>query len=215
MRAQSLIEEIQAELAPAAERLRTHPYLLAFEAGTAPLGALRPFVGAQRAIIASDARSVALLAARSDETLFLDVLDGERAALAAIPALAAAAGMDAEALAAHETPAEAFAYAAYMAWLGAFGHPAGVAAAYLVNFAAWGGACARLAAALRRHHGLSGDALRFLELFAEPDPTFDAKAAAVVQAGLEAGVPGRLLREPARLLQGYELLFWDRLQREL
>ena len=51
----------------------------------------------------------------------------------------------------------------------------------------------------------------FFELFADPAPEFEERALAVIDAGLARGVPERLVRRAPRLLQGYEVLFWDTL----
>jgi pyrroloquinoline quinone (PQQ) biosynthesis protein C len=210
MAAEALIERIREELAPEHDRLVEHPYLHAVEAGVDP-SQLRPFAGEQYAIIASDLRSVARLVARFGDGLFLHVLDGERAAWEALPRFAAALGMTLEDLEAYEPLPGAHAYTAYMAWLASHASAAEVATAYLVNFATWGESCARMGMALKRRYGLAEAEVRFFELFAEPDREFEELALAVVASGLEQGVPERRMARAARLLQGYELLYWDTL----
>jgi pyrroloquinoline quinone (PQQ) biosynthesis protein C len=215
MNAASLVQRIRDDLASTEQRLRTHPYMQAVQDGRAGLAELRPFAAEQHVIIQSDLRSVALLASRTGLSFFLGVLDGERAALEAIVPLAEALGLDRTALDAYEPLPGAHAYAAYMAWLGAYASPAEVAAAYLVNFQAWGENCGRLASALRQRHGFPDRAVRFFDLFAEEDPQFEPGALALIQAGLDDGVPERAVARAARLLQGYEALFWDALQEQL
>ncbi len=215
MAADALVEEIRADLAPVREQLLSHPYVAAVEGGLVELPRLRPFAGEQHEIIGSDLRSVANLVSRFGGDFFLGVLDGERAALEALRPFAEAVGMGERELAEYEPLPGAQAYAAYMAWLGSHASDAEVAAAYLVNFAAWGESCGRLSAALRGRHGLTAEQVRFFDLFAEPVPGFDERALAVVEAGLRRGVPERAVRRAARLLQGYELLFWDTLLGEL
>jgi hypothetical protein len=210
-----LVEEIRADLAPVREQLLGHPYLAAVEGGLVELARLRPFAGEQHAIIGSDLRSVANLVSRFGGEFFLGVLDGERAALAALGPLAGALGMGERELAEYEPLPGAHAYAAYMAWLGSHGSDAEAAAAYLVNFAAWGEGCRRLSAALRGRYGLTAEQVQFFDLFAQPVEGFDARALAVVEGGLRRGVPDRAVRRAARLLQGYELLYWDTLLGEL
>jgi hypothetical protein len=213
--ADALVEEIRADLAPVREQLLGHPYVAAVEGGLVELAQLRPFAGEQHAIISSDLRSVANLVSRFGGDFFLGVLDGERAALAALGPLAEALGMDERERAEYEPLPGAHAYAAYMAWLGSHASDAEVAAAYLVNFAAWGSMCGRLSAALRGRYGLTAEQVRFLDLFAEPAGDFDDRALAVIEGGLGRGVPERAVRRAARLLQGYELLYWDTLLDEL
>jgi pyrroloquinoline quinone (PQQ) biosynthesis protein C len=213
--AERLVAEIEADLSPVRDQLLAHAYVAAVEEGLIQLEQLRPFAGEQHAIISSDLRSVALLVSRYGGDLFMDVLGGEHAALQALGTFATALGLDAAALEAYEPLAGAHAYAAYMSWLAANGSDAEVAAAYLVNFPAWGENCARLSRALTGRYGLTPDQVRFFDLFAEPDGGFAEAALAVIGAGLERGVPERRVRRAARLLQGYELLFWDTLLGEL
>jgi pyrroloquinoline quinone (PQQ) biosynthesis protein C len=213
--AETLVEEIRAARAPGRDQLLAHPYLSAVEEGLVEIEQLRPFACEQFAIISSDVRSVAHLVSRFGADLFGDVLDGERAARQALTAFSTALGLSQQDLEEHEPLPGAHAYAAYMAWLAAYASDAEVAAAYLVNFAAWGENCARLSRALTGRYGLMPDQVRFFDLFAEPSDEFDRHAMAVIEAGLGRGVPGRLVHRAARLLQGYELLYWDTLLGEL
>jgi hypothetical protein len=215
MAAEELIQEILADLAPVRDQLLAHPYLAAVEGGLVDLPRLRPFAGEQHAIIGSDLRSVAQLVSRFGGDFFLGVLDGERAALEALATFAGALGMGPDELAAYEPMPGAHAYAGYMARLGAQGSDAEVAAAYLVNFAAWGESCGRMSAALRSRHGLTAEQVRFFDQFAAAPAGFEERALAVVEAGLRRGVAERDVRRAARLLQGYELLYWDTLHGEL
>jgi pyrroloquinoline quinone (PQQ) biosynthesis protein C len=210
-----LVQRIRDDLAETEGRLRAHPYVVAFQEGRAGLRELRPFAAEQWNIIESDLRSIANLAGRTGLPFFLGVLDGERSALAAIADLARALGVSQADLETYEPLPGAHAYAAYMAWLGAYGSPAEVAAAYVVNFPAWGENCGRLATALRERLGLTDEALRFFDLFAEGDPELEPNALALIQRGLDNGVAGALIARAARLLQGYELLFWDTLASQL
>src|SRR3712207_2050487 len=114
-------------------------------------------------------------------------------------------------LEAYEPRAGAHAYTCYMAWLGLFGSAAEVAAAYLANFPAWGKNCGRLSELLKRQYGLGEADVAFFDGFAAPAPEFERSALEVIQRGRDAGVEPRLLRRSARLLQGYELMYWDTL----
>jgi TENA/THI-4/PQQC family len=210
-----LVQEIRNELAPVRDQLLAHKYVAAVEEGLIQLEQLRPFACEQWAIISSDVRSVAHLASRFGGDFFLDVLDGERAAHSSLRTFATALGLTSEDLETYEPLPGAHAYAAYMAWLAAYASDAEVAAAYLVNFAAWGENCARMSRALTGRYGLTPDQVRFFDLFADPAGDFETHALAVISAGLQAGVPERRIRRAARLLQGYELLYWDTLLGEL
>jgi thiaminase len=214
-KAQQLVRALRRELGPVEREIRRHPYLDALEAGKVTRQQLRGFAGEQYHIIRSDLRSVALLVNRfgagPSGAFFQGVLSGEAAALAALRGFAEAVGMTPSRLAAYEPQPGAQAYSAYMAWLALYGSDAEVAAGFLVNFAAWGANCGRMSRALQSRHGMTEKATAFFDLFASPPAEFEQGALAVVESGLERGADPRLIRRAARLLQGYEKLFWDTL----
>ncbi len=215
-RALELIDEIRSELAPVTEKLQSHRYLSDLESGHLPKHKLGLFAAEQHAIISSDLRSVALLVhrfgANPSRDFFLNALEGERSALAALGLFARGLGMDGDELSCREPLPGCHAYAAYMAWLASQASDAEVAAAYLVNFQAWGQNCGRMSSALRRHYSLEASQVAFFDQFAlAPGSSFEAAALAVVEEGLDRGVDPRLIRRSARLLQAYELLYWDSL----
>jgi hypothetical protein len=76
----------------------------------------------------------------------------------------------------------------------------------VANLAAWGENCRRLAGILQGRCDTS-----FFEFFAEPAPGFEEHAVAVADHGLTAGDSPTGARRAARLLQAYELMFWDAL----
>ena len=214
--ARLLIEEIRRELDSVEQEIRGHPYLAELEAGRVRREDLRLFAGEQYHIIRSDLRSVALLVNRFGATpsgpFFQAVLGGEAAALEALRAFASAVGMDEAQLQAYEPAPGGQAYPAFMAWLALYGSDAEVAAGFLVNFQAWGANCGRMSRALQARYGLSAKDTAFFDLFASPPAEFEAGALAVVEAGLARGADPRLIKRAARLLQGYEKLYWDTLR---
>jgi thiaminase len=212
-RAEKLVEEIRRELKEVEALIAGHPYLAALERGSITREKLRLFAGEQYHIVGSDLRSFALLVGRYGDSpsgrFFLDMVQGERAALEALAAFAAAVGMSQEDLRAYEPTAGAQAYPSYVAWLALHASDAEVAGAFVVNLSAWGANCAAASRALQDRYGLSREQVQFFELFAVPSPEFERAALDVVEAGLARGVEPRLVRRAGRLLQGYELLFWD------
>ncbi|WP_371494145.1 transcriptional regulator [Kitasatospora sp. NBC_00374] len=210
-RAQDLYEQAVTELAPAAARNRLVELV---ESGDAPLAALRGIAGEEYRIVRSDRRSFALMAARFGDRepaagLFLGLAGGEARALELLTGYAAALGLDAAALAAYEPRPAAQSYAHHLAWLGQFGTRSEIALALLANFGFWGGYCARLAAALPRHYGLTEAEAAFFAYFAELPPGFEQGALAVLQEGLDAGEDPGAARLAARTMQAYEGAFWD------
>jgi pyrroloquinoline quinone (PQQ) biosynthesis protein C len=219
MRAAELMEGVQTQVAPLRERVRNHPYLRALEDSQLGAAQLRPLVGELFLTVSSDLRSLASMVSRfggcASASYFLDLLDGERAALQALPDLAASVGMGSAELMEYEPLAAAQAYSSYTAWLAAYASDAEIAAAFAVNFRNWSESGGRLGRALRLRYGLSADQAAFFALFADPDERFETRALDVIQAGLDRGVPERLVRRAPRLLQGYELMFWEALYEAL
>jgi hypothetical protein len=206
MTGRELLEELHRELAPAEQAIRIHRYL----AAAPPDDSLRALAGEQYTILHSDRRSFANLAARFPEPpagdFFIGLAQGEGQALARLLALAASLGVDEGGLAHYEPLPGCQAYPAFVAWLALNGSRADVALALLANLAAWGENCRRLGGLLKGRCDIS-----FFEFFSEPAPGFEELALAVADLGLATGdSPGRAGRS-ARLLQAYELLFWDTL----
>jgi pyrroloquinoline quinone (PQQ) biosynthesis protein C len=211
--AQSLVHTIQEALQNVEQRIRQHAYLHALEEGGIAPSQLCCFVGEQCNIIPGDLRSIALLISRCErpasQQFFHDVLRGEVAALDALEQLATAVGMSPADCAAYEPAPAAQAYSAYLAYLCLYGTDAEVAAALAVNFAAWGANCGRMAKALRQRFGMQEADLRFFFQFAAAPPDVSPQALELIAAGLQRGVEARRIARAARMLQGYELLFWD------
>jgi hypothetical protein len=169
-----------------------------------PPESLRTFAGEQRAIIASDRNSFEHLAHRFPEPpageFFREMAAGEAEALRLLEPFAAAVELGRE----YEPLAGCQAYPAYVAWLALNGSPADVVLAFLANLETWGRSCARMRDALRPAYG--DDAVAFFEFFAQTPQGFEERALALVATGEPSSA-----RRAARLLQAYELLYWDTL----
>ena len=213
--AKTLLEGVRQDLQTVTEQLLRHPYVQALEEGQIGREKLRLFAGEQYIIIASDLKSVAYLLSRfgsaPSRDFFLGILQGERAAWDALLAFAGALGLSEAQLSEHEPLAGAHAYTCYMAWLALYASDAEIAAAYLVNFPAWGQNCGRLSRILKERFGLGEKEVVFFDLFASPPTTFEAGALKVIQQGLDRGIEPNLIQRAARLLQAYELMYWDTL----
>ncbi|MEV7602286.1 transcriptional regulator [Kitasatospora sp. NPDC089797] len=206
------IQQLRAELAPG----DTDPALVtALAEGTAPLTAVAELAAQQHRIIASDRRSLLMLATRcADRPLgawFATLAEGESAALRTLPALAAACGLDAGAVTARAPLPGCQAYPAYLAWLALNGRPPAAAVAMVANFTAWGGYCATIGQALRRHHGFSDESCAFFDFFARPAPELEQQAADALGPEALDGPTLAAAREYGLLLQAYERLFWSTL----
>ena len=189
-----------------------HPYPSALEAGRVPRDALKVFAGQQYQIITSDLRSIALTVSRHgtlpSRKFLLNVLQGEAAALDALLSFARALDMSEGELEAFEPLPAAHAYCAFVAWLALYGSDAELAGAFLTNFPTWGANCGRMSKALKERYNFDESDLAFFDLFAKMPP-FEEEAVVVIQAGLDRGIQPRLIHRAARLLQGYELMYWD------
>ncbi len=71
--------------------------------------------------------------------------------------------------------------------------------------------CGRLSRGLKDRFEMTEEQVRFFDFFATPPPTFEDQALAVIQHGLDRGEDPRLVGRAARLLQAYELMYWDAL----
>jgi thiaminase len=210
-----LVAQTQRELAAIAEAIRSHRFLARLRTRDVPEERLRALAGEQHAIVSSDRRSFAQLATRFPMGLagafFLGMAEGEGVALDKLRGFSAWLGMTDEELRAHEPHPGAQAYAAFVAWLALNGSRADVVLAFLANLAVWGENCGMVAAALREAYGAGDDAVAFFDFFASPPTDFEARALEVLGEGLSTGDSPVLARRASRLLQAYELSFWDAL----
>ncbi|MFI6108382.1 transcriptional regulator [Streptomyces sp. NPDC051310] len=210
--ARDVLDTIAEALAPQPDANRFVP---AVAAGTAVRAVIGTLALEQRHIVAADRRSFLHLAQRAAgqprcAEFFETLAEGETLALERLGALLTGCGLDEVAARAYEPQAGCQAYPAYVAWLALNGEPADVVLALSANFAAWGGYCATIAEALRTRYGFTDEACGFFDFFALPAPALRAQALAAVQEG-----GGRISLPAAhgygRLLQTYELMFWDTL----
>ncbi|MFI9719836.1 transcriptional regulator [Streptomyces sp. NPDC052396] len=212
--ARDVLAEAVRRLAPDTGANRLVPLIAA---GRAPLETIAALALEQHHIIPADRTGYRLLRDRcaqrpAEAAYFAALVQGEDLALERLPALLAACGQDEATIAAHEPRAGCQAYPAYTAWLALNADPVDVVVAVTANFAAWSGYCATVAGALRTHYGFTDEACGFFGLFAAPDPEGERRAVAAVTAGLEAGrFTPVLAHRYGRLLQSYELMFWNAL----
>ncbi len=218
--ARRIVRELRNELAPIEDQIRNVPFLTSLEAGEVSNAQLEAFACEEFNIVNSDLRSNALLVSRlgasSGGTFFKGILDGEITALQLIIDFGAALGLRERDLKRCEPRAGGQAFPAYVASLAAFSNQADVAAAFLLNFPIFGENTGRMADALQAPpYNLSADDVAFLTFFATPVPGFEEQAIAAIAEGLRIGAKPRLIKRSARLLQAYELLFWETAGEEL
>lgn len=211
--ARALFEETQRELAETDAAIRSHHFLDRLRGREVSEVGLQDLAGEQHLIVSSDRRSFAQLATRFSSGLagefFLGMAEGEGVALGKLGTFADWLGMNSDDFRLHEPAPGAQSYPAFVSWLALNGSRADVAIAFLANLAAWGENCGRVAAALREQYNAPDEAVAFFEFFAAPPPDFESRALAVVDEGLAAGDSPMRARRAARLLQAYELWFWN------
>jgi hypothetical protein len=213
--ARELLETTTTDLAPDPQ---ANPLVPLIARGAAPRDTLAALALEQRWVIAADHRSFLHLTERAAEepeaaAFFATLAEGEALAGERLSAFAEACGVDeARATAYHPRPG-CQAYPAYVAWLALNASPTDVVLALTANFSEWGGYCATIAEALRRHYGFTDEACAFFDFFAEPAPELDRKATAAVQAAMNAGrLDEKRAHHYGRLLQHYEAMFWSALR---
>ncbi|MGW3010728.1 thiaminase II/PqqC family protein [Streptomyces sp. NPDC001219] len=192
-----------------------NPLVAQIEAGAAPRTVFATLALEQHQVVAADRVSFQHLARRADGDPpvadFYDLLaQGETLALKRLAGLADACELTAREIAEYRPRPGCQAYPSYAARLALSGDPADVAIALTANFAAWGGYCTVVGTAMRDHYGFPEAACAFFGFFAEPAPAVEERARAAVQHGLDTGQarPATAHRY-GRLLQAYELMFWD------
>ncbi|MGH3520617.1 MAG: transcriptional regulator [Haloechinothrix sp.] len=213
--ANALVAEALRGLTDTAEAIRSHRFLERLRAGEVPAERLRALAGEQHAIISSDRRSFAQLATRFPAGLaggfFLSMAEGEGIALEHLHEFAGWLGQTEADLRDYEPQPGAQTYPAFVAWLALNGSQSDVALAFLANLEAWGDNCRQVATSLRAAYGADDGAVAFFEFFASPPPDFESRAMGVLAEGLAAGDSPARARRATRLLQAYELSFWDTL----
>jgi thiaminase len=217
--AEELVTQLREELSATEEAIREHRYLDALEDSAVSRDDLKLFAAAQTAIIASDRASFLRLAARypweSAGEFFVEMAEGEATAARHLAALCAALELAPAELAALEPPAGCYAYPSFVAWLSTHGDAASTAIAFVTNLRAWGENCKRMSVALQELYDFDAAATGFFDFFAEPAPAFEKAALAVADEGFARGESQVAARRAARLLQAYELQYWDTLAESL
>jgi hypothetical protein len=208
--ARALLDAVHEELAPLENDNRLVDLIAK---GAAPKSVFRLIAAEESRIVPSDWRSFLHLSTRSEHRgtreYFAGLAQGEGLALGKLSALAAATGLDDQALRAYQPLAGCQAYPSFMAWMALNGGPVDVVVALDANFAAFGGYCATIAKAMREHYGFDDEACGFFDLFGTPVPGAEEQTLAVVQAGIDAGEFTGEARIYAGLFQNYELMFWN------
>ncbi|MCA9656697.1 MAG: transcriptional regulator [Myxococcales bacterium] len=212
IKARALVEQIRDELAAVEDEIRSVPFIPAIEAGTVSIEGIAAVVAEEYGIISSDLSSFTIMADRWDgpgSHFFGDLAYGESLAQPLVLDFAATVGLDEQDLVEYEPRPAAQTYPSRVAWIANNADRASAAASFLVNFDVFGENMARIRDALITVYGFEADEIAFFSFFAEPIPGFEDDAIEVIATGLHEGACPRDVRRSARLLQAYELDFWQ------
>ena len=204
----SFLNEVRSSLAPFNKSILEHPFIIEAEKGTLSLERIKRFVKNQNYIISHDVRSLAFMISRSirDEELefFDSVYKGDAQALPLLRRMAQSSGLKIIDLETYVPIPEAVSYAHYLTFLAQFATPGEQTMALVVNLPVWGSNCNRLSKALREKYGI--DETSFLDLFAQPITEAEKAAESVINCYLDMKDE---MKRVAKLIQGYELMFWN------
>jgi thiaminase len=212
MRAKDLIQMIRSKLQNVNEMILNHQFIIEAEEGKLPIEAFKTFAGQQYYIVSHDARNLALMASRATNTkefeFFLELSKGDIEALKLLEKMGRALNLTK--LDNIEPIPEAVAYTHYLAWLALYGNPGYQAVALIINLPVWGSNCRKLSNALKNRYNIHETG--FLDLFSQPYEQIENRGLEIIENYLNYS-EGMI--RVSRLIQKYELMFWDAIYREV
>lgn len=209
MRASEFLANLRQKLAQDNEKILNHELIKEAEKGILDKERIKLFVAQQNYIVNHDLRSLAMMLSRArgeDELdFFYTLVAGDKEALRQLRALSEELGLSGEELKKFPILAEAASYTHYLAWLALYANSGEQATALVVNLPVWGSVAKRFGSALREKYRIRN--LGFFELFAGPYDVMEGMAIKVIEGYL--GLYKESMERCARLIQRYELMFWD------
>jgi len=193
------------------EKFTNHRIVQEANTGTLPLKVVETFLCEQYHIIGADIRSMEHLVSRFHENevireFFEFFYKGQKFAHGELLAMANAMKLSESDLENYKPQAKAQGYPSYLCRLAHYGEATQIAAAIAVNFPPFGQMCLALEDALKTNYNINGEDLAFLRFFGICD--LDDGAVKVIEAST-AKIEYKDIRRAVRLLQAYEVMFWD------
>jgi len=209
---EKLLATVRRELGPTEGRNR---FVELIGDGRLPTERVKALLCEEYLIGEADRRSFSLLASRFPTSpaadFFLYLASSETPGRSGLLKLAARLGLDEAEILDYEPLPGCQIYPSYLSQLALGGSQVDVALSLVGNMATFAAACAATSEALQRHYGVDKESVGFFSVFGEPNPEFEELAMSVVVSGISDGVLPRSARTAARLLQTYELAFWNTL----
>jgi thiaminase len=209
MKAESLLKDIRSSLIPLNDKILNHPYIIEAEKGILPMDKIKAFAANQYYIISHDAKSLSLMLSRAtslDEIkLFRKLAEGDLEGLHCIIKMAEELGFTIQDLENYDPIPDAVAYTHYLCALAQFTSPGEQIMALTANLPVWGLNCGRLSEALRVKYNIKETS--FLDLFAGSTDELEREALQIIERYLPE--KENAMRRVVRLIQAYELMFWD------
>ena len=219
-RTDKIFQEIRKALKPIEGRLFEHPFLRKVENKEYSKKQMALLPQEEYYIVASDLLSSRHLADRFKDgpsgRFFSSLVENEEFAQKNIVMLAEALGCSQADIDEYEPDPFCQVYPSYFARLALHGSEAEVLVAFASNFSVWWSACRRVAIALENLYDVPKEATAFLNPFNKvppPETPFDDLTVDAIKRGLAQGVKEKEIIRVARIIQQYELFFWDALER--
>ena len=216
---EKIFREIRKTLESVESKLFEHPFLKKVEDKKYSKKQIAIIPKEEYYIVSSDLLSSKHLLDRFGKgpsgVFFKTLVENEDFAQRNIVMLAQALGCSLAELEEHEPDPYCQVYPSYFARLALSGSEAEVLIALNSNFSVWWSACQRIAIALVNLYGVPKESTAFLNPLNEvppPDTPFDDLTVNAIKRGLEQGVTEKEMIRVARLIQQYELFFWDALE---
>jgi thiaminase len=234
-----LLQDLRRELHPLLQSIVTHRYVQALEDGRVPREALKTLATQQYHIVSQGLQNIALLLARyghlPSRKKLNEFLQAEFAVREAVLSFAEALGLSEAELQAAPKLLEALMFSYYETFICLYGTDADLITAFYFDAQVWIANAMRVSRALQTHYGLSREAVRFFEMYANYQPKDDEvlpyiqsaleRGASLgncpgckpdelnLQLALERGVAAQQIRESTRLLLESEWHFWEAMAR--
>lgn len=208
----ALLTKIRTDLQELDAKILNHRYLDALEQGQVSELALLSFIGNQYHLTRSNLRAYAQMQQRFADTkfggYFQESLQFEESAARALLLMAQQQQMTTKSLENFDIDPDALSYGYYVSWLADNASLAEILTAFAVNYPVWGANCQRMSRALRQIYGFSASQTRFLDLFSEASEN-ETMILEAISSELSAPMSEERITRSVRLIQAYELRFWE------